>query len=209
MGADVIAQGVPPANGPNAPGSLIVDAVNNAIYSVGNDGSNRLASGLIESLVNQTALTAITTAQTLFSVPLSAGTLNLLGRVLRVRGSLVFNTTSTNVATVTLVLKLGGVTLGTIVTTATNTAALTGAPLDFDFLIAVTTTGTSGAVVVSGGVNLQLGATIAAALTRFALPAADVTGINLTTADALAMTIAGSAAIPSAKLQLLTVELVA
>lgn len=208
MGADVISQGVPPTSNPNAPGSLIVDVVDGALYLVPNSGTPKALSSLIASLVNQTALTAITTAQTLFSVALGAGALNMVGRVLRVHGYVVFNTTAANVATVTLVLKLGGVTLGTILTTATNTAALTGAPLEFDFLIAVTTAGSSGAVVVSGGVNVQLGATIGAALTPFALPAADVTGINLTTADALAMTIAASAAIPSAKLQLLTVELV-
>lgn len=208
MGADVISQGVPPTSNPNAPGSLIVDVVDGVLYLIPNNGTPKALSQLTTSLVNQTALTAITTAQTLFSVPLSAGALNLVGRVLRVRGYVIFNTTAANVATITLVLKLGGVTLGTIVTTATNTAALTGAPLEFDFLIAVTTAGSSGAVVVSGGVNVQLGATVGAALTPFALPAADVTGINLTTADALAMTIAASAAIPSAKLQLLTVELV-
>jgi hypothetical protein len=163
------------------------------------------------TLQEQVALTAITTAQTLMSQAMAAGLLNVKNRTLRVKGSLIYSTTSTNVATITIAIKLGSTTLCTITTAATNTAASTGLPIQFEFLISVATIGNAAASAIEahGKVDANISAnTPAAAIASYLdINAAVVTGVDLTVAETLAVTIAASAAVPSAQLLLASIDL--
>lgn len=170
---------------------------------------NGIPRSTLLQLPAQTALTAITTAQTMFSTKLAAGLLNVLGRTLRIRGSLVYSTTSTNVATLTIAVKLGTVTLFTITTDASNTAASTNLPVEFELTIATAATGASGTLEVHGSVDANLGTAATAAVSRYLDGNAAVSSaVNLTSALTLAVTIAASAAVPSATLRQLVIEVI-
>jgi hypothetical protein len=169
MGADRLSFGPLNAAGTNPydQQALIQDTQNNILEI---SGASRLRAALFSRLAiieNALALTAITTAQTLLSLALNAGAINVLNRRLGIRGSMVYSSTTGNVATITLALTLGGVTLCSISTTATNTTASTNLPLDFEFELVVATTGASAAILSTGSVKVNLGTAAAAAITEF------------------------------------------
>lgn len=209
MGADRIVSGSA-GKTTDSPGALIADQLTGLL------GVVTVAQGLVvgaarfANIGTQTALTAITTAQNLVSQTFSAGLLNTVGRSVRVRGSLVYNTTSTNVATITLALKLGAVTLCTMTTAATNTAASTNLPIQFDFTLTVVTTGTAATINSHGRIAANIGTT-AAPVTVIYLDTnvAPSSAIDLTIAETLTVTIAASAAVPSAQLLSAGVDLLA
>jgi len=211
MGADSIVQGPPTAAQCFGTEGLILDQVGNNLYIFGLSARiPTLLRAALKVLGIQTALTAITTAQTLLSYAFVAGNLNLIGRTILVSGDGIYSTTSANVATVTIALTLGGVTLATITTTATNTAASTNLPFSFTFKATVAATGTSGTFTSNGSVKINLGTAAATAITEFlATNSAVSSAVNLLTAETLLVTIAASAAVPSATLLNATVELVA
>lgn len=168
---------------------------------------NGICRSALEVVGPQTALTAITTAQTLASLTLPAGILNVLQRTLRIRASLVYDTTSTNVATLTLAIKLGSVTVLTITTDASNTAASTNLPVQLDATIATSLTGASGTVEAHGSVDADLGTATSAAITRYLDGNhAASSAVNLASSLALTVTIAASAAVPRAQLRQLVIE---
>jgi hypothetical protein len=209
MGADTIVNGPPAAAQPGTEG-LILDRVNNALYSFGQSGVPALIQSVLKSLVPQAALAAITTPQTLFSQLFGAGALNVVGRTFRVTGTLIYATTIANVATITIAVKLGAVTLATLTTDASNTAASVNLPVNFSFTFTVVSIGAAGTIYASGGVNADLGTAAAAAVTSYLLAGAAVSAaVNLLTAETLVVSIAASAALPSAKLMNATVEMVA
>lgn len=191
-------------------GDLIQDRANNIVESVGVTGlAAALRSAALGVLGPQTALTAITTAQTLASFALGAQMLNKLNRTVEINGSLIYSTTIANVATLTIAVKLGAVTLCTITTTASNTAASTNLPVQFSFTLQTTTTGTSGAIEAHGFINANLGTAAAGAATQFLdTNTAASSAVNLNIAETLTVTIAASAAVPSAQLRQLTAEVV-
>ncbi len=113
-------------------------------------------------------------------------------------------------ATITLAVTLGGVTLATVTTAATNTAASTNLPVTFSFTFTVVSAGAAGTLYATGGVNADLGTTAAAAITAYLLAGSAVSSaVNLLTAETLLVTIAASAALPSAQLMYATIEMVA
>lgn len=209
MGADRIQAGPLNAQGTNPLDQqcLYQDSGNNDLYISGLSHKMKLLRKMSVSAIPQTPLTAITTAQTLLSETYNAGALNYQNRRLLVRGTLVYNTTIGNVATISLALILAGVTLCTITTPATNTAASTNLPIQFEFELNVVTLGAAATIESHGKVIANIG-TAAAGVAGVYLDTntAVSSAVNLLTADTLSMTIAGSAAIPSATLRSYTIE---
>lgn len=204
MGADRITFGPPSSAGVNSfdQKALVLDQSNGVLYVSGNNRKLMLAMGAPLVLPAQTALAAITAAQNLLTFGFGAGALNVTGRKLRVKGTLLYSTTATNVATISFALTLGGVTLCTITTAATNTAASANLPIHFEFEITVATLGATATVESHGRVDANIGTAAAAAVatyldTNTAVSAA----VNLAAASTLAVTIAASAAVPSAQLR--------
>jgi hypothetical protein len=200
VGADRIVSGGMPANRFDSPGALIADQITGLLGIVTTTGIV-VGSARAANIPQQAALSAITTPQNLFTQVMAGGSLNLVGRTLRVRGTLIYSTTSTNVATITIALKLGAVTLCSITTAATNTAASANLPIQFEFLLTVVTAGSAGMINAHGSVTANIG-TVAAPNTAIYLDTniAAQGPVDLTIAETLAVTIAASAAVPSAQL---------
>jgi hypothetical protein len=199
MAFELITEGPSNATGQNpacAPNGLTLDAQNNIVASVGLSATESVLETQFALLRAQTAITAITTAQTLFSKSLKAYFLNRAGRTLRVKGWMVYSTTGSNVATITLALELGSVTLCSIATTATNTAASVNLPIAFEFLLSVSSTGKIGAVSVHGNVKAELGTAATTAIVQFidnVLDAIDTITIGTNPAVGDTVTVNGTA----------------
>jgi hypothetical protein len=210
MGADSVVLGPPTAAQLFGTEGIVLDQANSAMYVFGASRTPNLLRSALKVLGIQTALTAITTAQNLLTYAFGAGALNIVGRTVVVKGSAIYSTTSANVATITIALTLGGVTLCTITTAATNTAASANLPIQFEFTCVVTATGASGTFISTGSVKADIGTAAASAIAEYlATNTAVSSGVNLLTAETLAVTIAASAAVPSATLLNATVELAA
>lgn len=212
MGADRIQSGALNTAGTNpsdSPGALVADPQTGLLAVVTTARVMQIGRTRLLTLQEQTALTAITVAQTLFSLAIKAGVLNVINRTLRVKGTLIYSTTSTNVATISLALKLGSVTLCTITTAATNTAASTGLPIKFEFELSVATVGAAATIESHGKVDANISANTPAAATASYLDTntAVSSAVDLTVAETLAVTIAASAAVPSAQLLLASIDL--
>lgn len=207
MGADSVVLGPPTAAQCFGTEGLILDQNAGNLYVFGATRTPRLLTPAALALGPQTALTAITTAQTLLSSAIAAGAMNRVGATLLVQGSLIYSTTVGNVATISLAVTLGGVTLATITTAATNTAASTNLPINFSFTLTTVSIGASGTLIAVGNVNANIGTTAAAATANYASTnTAASSAVNLVTAETLTVTIAASAAVPSATLLSATVQ---
>ena len=207
MGADRIQAG-PVTTAFDSPGAIVVDPVAGTLSIVTKTQAIQLASTRLLTLQEQTALSAITAAQTVLSYAFPAGFLNIKNRTVRIRGSLIYSTTITNVATISLALKLGSVTLCTITTAATNTAASTNLPIQFEFRLSVATIGAAATIESHGKVDANIGTAAAGALTSYGDTNTAVSGaVDLTVAETLTVTIAASAAVPSAQLLLASIDL--
>lgn len=210
MGADRVTYGPPFANGVNTfdQKAILLDQTNGVVYSSGSGNGRKVQAAMCAPLVlpAQTAKTAITTAQILLSFAFAPGALNVTGRKLRVKGVLIYSTTAANVATISLALKLGSVTLCTITTAATNTTASTSLPIHFEFELTVVTLGATATLESHGRVDANIGTAAAAAVAVYLdTNTAVSSAVNLTTTETLEVTIAASAAVPSAQLRSATV----
>jgi hypothetical protein len=211
MGADRIVQGqVFPAgtNKYESPGSIIVDAVTGMIQTVNNQRQVITQQSAIAAAGAQTTITAITTAQDLYSKAIAAGILNQVGRTLSVSGWGVYSTAGGTTPTLTFALIFAGVTLCTITTAAINTAANTNLQFQFNFQVTVITTGTTATLEAHGTVSANLSAnTPGAALSAFGDQNTAVSSAtNLAAAGTLEVTMAASAAVASATLRQVSVE---
>lgn len=209
MGADTVTQGPPPASQVVGTEGLILDQQNGNLYVFGATRSANLLRSAIAVLPGQTALTAITTAQNLLTKVFPAGSLNIVGRTIVINLTLTYNTTVGNVATLTFAVTLGGVTLFSVTTDASNTAASTNLPVQLQITITTTTIGATATMTTSATVSADLGTTAAAAVTSYVKAAAVSSAVNLLTDETLAVTIAASAAVPSATLRNALIELAA
>jgi hypothetical protein len=173
MGADRITTGPLSQAGTDAydsPGSIVVDQQNGILHVVNASKGLSTAGACLAVIEQQLALAAITTAQTLFSKALNAGVLNVAGRWVHVNGWVIYSTTSTNVATLSFAVTLGGVTLATITTAATNTTASTNLPVQFQFDLFVPAGNKGGgtaAVVAHGSVSANIGTAAAGAIVTY------------------------------------------
>ncbi len=212
MGADRVTVGPLSSNATNSfdTQALVQDVQNNTLSVSGSSRKLAVLQSAIAVLPAQTALTAITAAQVVLSQAFNPGALNVVNRTLRVSGSLIYSTTATNVATISLALVLGGVTLCTITTAATNTAASANLPIQFEFELNVVSLGASATVESHGWVAANIGTVAAAAIATYLdTNTAVSSAVNLLTAATLQLTIAASAAVPSAQLRQATIELAA
>lgn len=206
MGVDTVTSGPPTSKQLFGTEGLILDATNGVLYFFGKSRVAAAVQAAIAALGIQTALTAITTAQILMSEAFGAGALNIVGRTIRVSGTLIYATTAGNDATITIAIKLGTVTLATITTTATDASAITNQPLQFSFTLSVASTGSAGTIVTVGAVNITIGSTTSTFIAPTTGPSA---AVNLLSAETLQVTIAASAAIPSAQLLNGLIEIIA
>jgi len=210
MGVDTVSVGPPQASQISGVQGTILDKVNNMLYTFGVGRVLALMQSAVLQLGIQTALTAITTAQNLLSYTFGAGALNVAGRTFRVNGAVIFATTTANVASLTIAVKLGTVTLATITTAATNTTAGTGLPINFDFTVTTATTGATGTLYALGGVKVDLNSAPTGSTTEYLINNTAVSSaVNLTAAQTLTVTIAASAAVPSAQLMNAAVTMLA
>lgn len=199
--------------GPPAPsgldtnkGSLIADVQSGIVDMVDMNGNVHTLGAALTLLQAQTALTAITTAQTLFTLALPAGALNKKNRALQIQGFILF-TVSSGTPTTTIAIKLGAVTLFTVTTAAL--AASTNGQLFFDILISVVSTGAAGTLEAHGQVTAQLSTALGTAVAQYQDQNVAVSSaVDLTSALNLVASIAGSGAIASAQLRQALVEVV-
>lgn len=208
MGADQITFGPPSATGTNATNqkAIVLDQTNGVLYSSG--ASRQLMTAMSAPLVltSQTPLTNVTTARQLLSYGFNAGALNVIGRKIRVKGRLLYNTTAANVATITIAVTLGGVGVCSITTAATNTAASTNLPIQFEFELTTATLGATATIEAHGKVDANIGTVASAAVATYLDGNSAVSGaVNLTAAATLAVNISASAALPAVGLRSATV----
>ena len=207
-----INQGPPSKTGiVTSPCALFLDRKSNIVGSSGDGNSYQAHQTTRFLLTAQTALTAVTTAQTLFTKALNAGELNMSGRTYSLTGYGIYTFAGGSTPNITFTLTLGGVTIATVVAGALNTAASTNMPFDFSFTFTVATTGSSGTVEAHGYVDMNLTANTPAGVMSYFrdVNTAVSAAIDLTAADTLALTVASGNAIASIQLRLATLEVVA
>lgn len=194
----------------DAPG-LVFDQQNNVLAAVGNSRNMTVQQSAQLILTAQTALTAITTAQNLFTKAFPAGALNVVGRTLLITGFIIYTSPGTTTPTITIAITLGGVTLVTITTSGISATASTNLQIQFQFQATIVSTGASGTLEAHGDVAANLTAnTPGGAVNEFAdTNTAVSSAVNLTNALTLAATIAASSTVTSAQLRMASVELVA
>ena len=207
-----ITQGPATATGKNPnKQALILDRQNNILSSVGDGGVASVCQSVRQLLNAQTALTAITAAQTFYTITLNPGEMNTLNRTYVLSGYALYTSPGTTTPTITFVLSLGGVTLATIVTGPVSATASANMPIQFEFVITVVSTGSAATVETHGEVDINLTANTPAGIlsyypdTNNAVSAA----INLQNAAALTLTIAASSTITSAQMRQVWLEVAA
>ena len=151
----------------------------------------------------QTAITTVTTAQTMGSWTLPAGAMNVQGKRMHIHGQLMFSNGATTPA-ITLSVKIGSSISPVSIVGASNANTNTNSPVDFDVTIQTTTVGTSGADEAHGCFTNTVAAAwssgTAMAIYCDGNTAASST-YDHTVANTLALNIAASAALTSVTLR--------
>lgn len=158
----------------------------------------------------QTALTNVTTAQTMFTFTPGAAFMNIQNRILRICGEAMFSNGVTTPA-ITVSVKIGASITPVSVTTASNANSNTNAPLNFCFSVMTTTTGSSGADEAHGWVSdatAGVWASGTAVSTYVDGNTAASSTYDHTAANAIAIQIASTAALTSVTPRWVTMELV-
>jgi hypothetical protein len=208
MGADIVTLGPPVPNQIFGVQGIILDKVNNVLYTFGENHQLAALHATLQALGIQPALTNVTTERTLLSQTFGAGALNVVGRTIRVSGSLIYSN-PTGGAVITLLATLGGAG-ATISTAATSTTAASDMPINFSFTLTVAATGAAGSMVVVGNVNADIGTSDTAAVATYLAPTAGTSGpTDFLTAQTLTVMIAASVSVPSVQLLNAIVEIVA
>jgi hypothetical protein len=190
--------------------SLHFDKQNNVVSSCGSAYTLQTQQTTIAVYNAQTALSSVTTAQNLFSLPLNAGFQNIVPRTLMICGAGIYTTPGTTAPTMTIQLVEGGITPVAITTAALSTTASTNMPFNFCFWIVTASTGSSGTLEAHGNLNANISANTpaAAAATYNDTNTAVSSAINLTAANTLALQVSASSTITSVQLRYATVEVV-
>ncbi len=158
----------------------------------------------------QTAVTSVTTAQTLASLALNKNAQNVTGRTLRLCGYGIYTSPGTTAPTLTIAVTEGGITPVSITTAALSTTASTNMPFQFCFDLTTVATGSSGTLEAHGqlSANISANTPAAAEATYDDTNTAVSSAISLTSANTLALTVAASSTLTSVQLRQMTVELV-
>lgn len=193
-----------------APNGMAFDKLNNLLATVGVAAVEQLLHATILTLQEQTALTAVTTAQNLISQALTSWLLNRVGRNLKVKGRGIYTSPGTTAPQLTIALTLGGTSMVSIQTAALSTTASTGMPFEFEFTLstAVAGGGTAASIEAHGEVKCNISANTPAAAAAVYLDAnsAVVGSLNLEQALTLDVTIAASLVVTSVQLLFATIE---
>lgn len=205
-------------NGPNTtnacPGStppvLIVDKLSNVVSSCGTSGTAQAFETAVATFGAKTAVTTVTTAQTMASVTMTAGLQNFPTRTLRICGSGIYTTPGTTTPAMTILITEGGITPVSITTAALSATASTNMPFQFCFNITTGTLGATGTVEAHGRltVNVSDNTPAAAAVSYLDTNTAVSSALNLNAANTLAVKVSADSAISSVQLRQLTVELI-
>lgn len=186
--------------------SLGVDSLNSIPYTCATAHVWQPSSTLIAQLPAQTAVTAVTTAQTMGSALLTAGFQNVVGRTLEICGAGIYTSAGTSTPTMTISLLDGGVTAMSVTTDALSATAVTNAPFRFCFTLATAAAGATGTLESHGWLAADIGSSTTAASTIYLDALAGLSSpINFTAANTLAFRVAASAALTSVQLRSLQV----
>lgn len=213
MSFELITSGPSNSSGQNpqaTPNGLAFDKQNNLLATVGIAGLEQLCEAIIQSLQEQTALTAITAAQNLISLNLNSYLLNRTNRNVRIRGRGIYTSPGTTTPTITLAVVLGSTSLVSITTAGISSTASTNMPFAFDFNLSVATPGGSAAQIEAHGevkANISANTPAAAAAVYLDTNTAVVGSLNLQQALTLNVTIAASSTVTSAQLLSAQIEL--
>lgn len=209
---ETISSGPSNATGQNpaaAPNGLALDKQNGLLSIVGSAGLEQLLTAVFTTLQEQTALTAITTAQNLISASLASWFLNRANRNIKIRGRGIYTTPGTTAPVPTLAVTLGGTNLVSITLPTLSTTASTNMPFGFEFDLSVAATGASAATIEAHGkviANITANTPAAACGVYLDDNTAVVGSLNLEQALTLNVTIASTLAITSAQLLWATIE---
>lgn len=212
MGADRVGHGPLTAAGTNPydQEAIYFDSQNNILET---SGDSRMLNACQKSLAvipAQTALTTITTAQTLLTLAINAGAFSKVGRTILIEGTLIYTTPGTTTPAMSLAVVLGGVTICTITTAGLSATASTNMPVQFQFQFNVVSAGSAATVECHGYISANISANTPAAAgaqyldTNVAVSSA----INLANAANLVVQISANSAISSAQLRQATIEVV-
>jgi hypothetical protein len=148
-------------------------------------------------IVNVTPVTVsanVSTDQNLMAGTINANVLNSVGRTLKLWGAGLFTTPALSVATITVKVKLGAVTLATF-TSSANPGTVTNNSFNFELKITTQTAGASAVFEVHGNMTIDLGASPGLADSVFSdINTAVSSAVNSTISNALQITIAFSSA---------------
>lgn len=165
--------------------------------SNGTTGSGLVVLAIQAAAVNVTPVTVtanVNTDQNLMAATVSANSLNSVGRTLKLWGAGLYTTPALSVATLTVKIKLGSVTLATF-TSSANAGLVTDNAWNFQAFITTQTAGASAVFEVHGNLMIDLGATPGLADSVFSdVNTAVSSAVDSTTSQTLQITVAFSAA---------------
>lgn len=203
-------------NGPNtstncqsAP-ALYFDQANSVESTCGNTHVLSANQKAMATFNATTAVTSVTTAQSLATLALNGSMQNVVGRTLRLCGYGIYTSPGTTTPTITLQVTEGGITPVAITTAAVSSTASTNMPFNFCFDITTASTGATGTLEAHGALALNITANTPAAAeaTYQDTNTAVSSSINLLAANTIAIQVAASSTITSVQLRQLTIELV-
>jgi len=186
-------QGVATPQGIDDPGTLRLDASQNALFFRLNGITYQPAMGAITNITPVTA-TNPSAAANLMTFAFPAGSLNNLGRTLSLYAYGLYTTASGQTPTLNLtVIMNDGTNTRTLLswTSGATTASSSNFPWNFDCTIVTTAAGSSGTFEGHGTANVTLGASAGGALTSYndvitgASSALDLTKVNTMTVQCL------------------------
>lgn len=208
---DLITKGPANLNGLSpqaAPNGLMLDQQNNFLTSVGSAGKESLPSQRLLTLLTQAPLTAITTAQNLFTQNLNSFLMNRVNRSMRIRGRGIYTSPGTTTPIITIAILLGATTMVSVSTAALSATATTNGQFSFEFYLTTTAGGAGGAMEAHGEVDMNISAgTLGAALSQFLDQNTGVVSVNVASALTLSAQISANSVITSAKLINATIDL--
>lgn len=158
----------------------------------------------------QTAVTSVTTAQSMATLAVNGNLQNVVGRTIRLCGYGIYTSPGTTTPTITIQVTEGGITPVAITTAGVSSTASTNMPFNFCFDLTTASTGATGTIEAHGALSLNISAnTPAAAQAAYQdTNTAVSSSINLIQANTIAVQVAASSTITSVQLRQLTIELI-
>lgn len=190
--------------------ALYMDQTNTVVSACGNAHVLSTFQTALATFSAQTAVTSVTTAQTMASLSLNANVQAVAGRTIRLCGYGIYTSPGTTTPTMTIQVTEGGITPVAITSAAVSGTASTNMPFQFCFDITTVTATATGTLEAHGQLSINISAnTPAAALATYDdTNTAVSSSINLFAANTLAVQVAASSTITSVQLRQMTIELI-